>query len=57
MKNSKLKEATALLNQADSELTKSFENDGMDEYDYEDAVVLASELIRKALKIIIDIND
>lgn len=53
----KLKEAVALLDQANYELTGAFENDGMDEYDYDDAILFAGKLINRARKIIIATND
>ena len=53
----KLKQAVALLDQANYELTGAFENDGMDEYDYDNAILFAGKLINRARKIIIATND
>lgn len=57
MDNPKLKQAAALLDQANYELTGAFEHDGMDEYDYDDAILFAGELINKARKLILAAND
>lgn len=57
MEKSKLKQAVALLDQANYELTGAFENDGMDEYDYDNAILFAGKLINRARKIIIATND
>lgn len=57
MKKSKLKQAVALLDQANYELTGAFENDGMDEYDYDDAILFAGKLINRARKLILATND
>lgn len=57
MEKSKLKQAVALLDQANYKLTGAFENDGMDEYDYDDAILFAGKLINRARKIIIATND
>lgn len=57
MEKSKLKQAVALLDQANYELTGAFENDGMDEYDYDDAILFAGKLINRARKLIIVTND
>lgn len=53
----KLKQAVALLDRANYELKESFENDGMDEYDYEDAIILSRDLISKARELVIDVNE
>ena len=57
MEKSKLKQAVALLDQANYELTGSFENNGMDEYDYDDAILFAGKLINRARKLILAVND
>lgn len=57
MNNPKLKQAAALLDQANYELTEAFEHDGMDEYDYDDAILFAGKLIRKAQVLILATND
>lgn len=57
MEKSKLKQAVALLDQANYELTGVFENDGMDEYDYDDAIIFAGKLINRARKLILSVND
>lgn len=57
MEKYKLKQAVALLDQANYELTGAFENDGMDEYDYDDAIIFAGKLINRARKIILSVND
>lgn len=57
MDKPKLMQAAALLDQADYELMESFENDGMDGYDYEDVIPFTSKLIRKARELILASND
>lgn len=57
MEKSKLKQAVELLDQANYELTGAFENNGMDEYDYDVAILFAGKLINRARKIILATND
>lgn len=57
MDNPKLMRAVALINQANCELMDSFEHGGLDEYDYEDSISLASELILEAKEFILDFYD
>lgn len=49
----KLMQAAALLDQANYELMESFENDGMDGDDYDDAILFANNLIREARELIL----
>ena len=53
MDKPKLMQAAALLDQADYELMGSFENDGMDGYDYDDTILFANKLIREARELIL----
>lgn len=57
MDNSKLKQAAALIAQANDELTTSLEYGDMDEYDYEDAMRFASELICEARALVLAFHD
>ena len=57
MDNAKLMQAVALINQANYELMGSFEHGGLDEYDYEDSISLASELILEAQERILAFYD
>lgn len=53
MNKPELMQAAALLDQANEKLMASFENDDMDEYDYEDVIPFASKLICKARELIL----
>ena len=57
MEKSKLKQAVALLDQANYELTGAFKNNGMDEYDYDGAILFAGKLINRARKLILAVSD
>lgn len=57
MDKPKLMQAAALLDQANEELMASFENDGIDEYDYEDVILFANKLISEARELILASND
>lgn len=57
MNKPNLMQAAALLDLADYELMGSFNNDGLDEYDYDATILFATKRIREARELILAPND